>query len=146
MVTLFLDIDGVLNHSGCPWTDSCTIDPDCLACYFSLIRQLGSYEVDYEVILTSSWRFSKDKRGFLRSIGIEWSDKPVLSKLGATRAIEITQFVKDFKIDPSNVIILDDDPGLMLLDDVLRDRWVKTSFNKKGLTPEHVKQSLEKLQ
>lgn len=135
-ITLFLDIDGVLNSHlyelkvDKMLLDSPCIDPD--ACSKLLSAIIAAPQVD--IVISSSWRNTFSLEGFKELFQASLSPyiRDVVSKdLDKNKAIE--KYIQDNQLSYESVIILDDDI-LFDIDHTLSKRQVKTSFYA-GLTP-----------
>lgn len=109
--TLFLDIDGVLNHSG---SDRGTVCESNLRAFGYILEEVE----DIVIVLSSSWRYSRtldmckelinDYFGMSRAVvvgrtPIYFSDEKIPRE---SRGIEIQSIVEQLK--PSKFVILDD--------------------------------------
>ena len=59
-MTIFLDIDGVLNTQS-DWRKPFTINPNCLKAFIQLVKEIEKKHGKVEIILTSTWRNSLAK-------------------------------------------------------------------------------------
>lgn len=132
---LFLDVDGVLNHSKADET----IDSVCLRNFARVIESTGAL-----IVLISSWKegwFKKDKNQQyedanyldrrLAEVGLKIFDKA--SRFTGHRVISVIDYV--MKLNASSWAILDDE-GFRYEDSLLRYNAVVTSYDMGGLTIE----------
>jgi hypothetical protein len=145
MKIVFLDIEGVLNTKQFlkGGNDFQVCDPKNVRNFNKLIKKFD----DVKVVISSSWRIGRSFDELItilrdNDINGEIIDTtPEMSgKVGATRSGEIQAWLNNHDID--NFVILDD--GNISLS--LADHHVKTSFNKDGLTEDHIKQATSILQ
>ena len=100
--TIFLDVDGVLNHHVSPgWKNAKhnkVLDNDCLDNYRKLLEFIESKGYQLQIILSSTWRTSNDHKKALRDHGINWHkqtpDERRLSEY-LTRSEEIQRFLDE---------------------------------------------------
>jgi histidinol phosphatase-like enzyme len=136
MNILFLDIDGVLNHTK---TKDRTpsgfygLDDDKV----SLLKTVTE-KTNCKIVLSSTWRKKSDMIDYIKSKGIEIFDiTPNLEKLrGFTyispeRGLEIDDWLKNCNIKVKKFVIVDDDDDMAHLKEYL----VQTNF-REGLTNE----------
>jgi hypothetical protein len=85
---LFLDIDGVLNHSKCPEFQHTNkvLDPECVKRWLDFVAHL---ENPY-IVLCSTWRSYEGHRQFLRDNGITWHETTHPPRLSMSRDSEIS--------------------------------------------------------
>ncbi len=130
---LFLDVDGVLNHSKGNWP----IDEACLCNLGRIIHETGAI-----IILISSWKagWYKDEKEYqdddanyldekLASAGLQIFDKS--SRHLGNRTFAVIDFV--MKFNASSWVILDDDYQQYRFEP-LKSRCVGTSHYEGGLT------------
>lgn len=130
---VFLDVDGVLNHS----KSNDAIDADCLENLKKIVRK-----TDAIIILVSSWKcgwFKNDKsrqdddanylEHRLKEIGLTIFDKS--SRYASGRSLEVVDWV--MRLNTSSFVILDDDFG-HYRDTPLELYCIKTSYYNGGLT------------
>lgn len=165
MRIVFLDIDGVLNHSSTKERFQNCIGIDEGNLYtFSEFLKIARMEEETEVVLTSSWREDKNREGEsvsngygyicdrLDAMGIHLYDvTPVLSDNGfySHRGAEIAKWLEnhnDLKI--TGYVILDDEHSAEFKEYGLSKRWIRTSWEsaRGGFQPKHVKKAFEMLQ
>ena len=140
--TLFLDIDGVLNHvdtftkvsdksRGTVMED---IAPECID---RLAEFLKSRD-DVDVVLSSSWRvlpkLKEQVDKLFLEYGIGGTRLPCTEDMGESRGIEIQDYIDRNGLDVSRIAILDDDSDMLHLS----SRLVKTDFWKGGLLDKHI--------
>lgn len=137
MKFLFLDIDGVVNHSGTNFkTDLWPLER-----YSAFLVGKIQLDTDCKVILSSSWRHHPEAIPV-----IEKHVVPIHDKTGSSacriRGVEIHEwltknvpgFYSDgYKKGEHKVAILDDDSDMLLWQ---KDCFFQTDFNKGGLTDE----------
>lgn len=146
MFTLFLDIDGVLNHA--EMLPQFKRYPERVRSMITMldpvaIQRLNRilYELGPRVVLSSSWRHydtlwdiqtALEHHGFYGKL----VDKTGPDK-GAHRGQEVLNYVMKHAIQ--RYLVLDDAKPL----EGMEDRWVHTSWAK-GLQDEHIAEALEK--
>ena len=129
---IFLDIDGVLNHS----ESNDAIDGECLNNLAEIVKGTGAH-----VILISSWKCGWNKIGKnkqdedgnylderFKEVGIKIFDKT--SRYAGGRTIEVVDWIMKFNSD--SYIILDDDSG-HYSDTKLEEHFIHTSYYDGGL-------------
>lgn len=152
MRVIFLDIDGVLNNQKHIKKIFKLLGKEQ---YFQLLKDLGEMPFDYrsckrlqkliketnaEIILSSTWRNSKDLiRGIEKYAEIEIKD--VTPRLQDIRGKEIQQYL-DTHAEITNYVIIDDDKDM--LENQL-DHFVNTNFTY-GFTKENYLQCKEILE
>lgn len=130
---LFLDVDGVLNHS----KSNDAIDSECLQNLAYIIEETGAV-----IILISSWKagWSKDEKEFqdddanylderLNSVGLSIADKS--SRHTGHRVISVLDWV--MKYDAESWVILDDD-DFLYEESLLYNSCIATDYHRGGLT------------
>lgn len=161
-LTIFLDIDGVLNHAGKAFkTYKFQMSPsygkwykvefseDNLRNFNSLIDILGKERVD--VVISSSWRqiFSlTELKNIFSYMSINCNITGVTKDLlydckTKGRGDEINQYIIDNNLNKENIIILDDNDDMV--HDHLFERFVQTEFYDEqsgGFQEKHIDQVL----
>ena len=151
MKLIFLDIDGVLNYSGCKARSStgCLgIDTEKVKLLRHIIDQTGAI-----VILTSTWKTDWFPSAFIEDLP---KDGQYLQKQLAKHKVfiraktedpsweqrgqGILDFIETSKYNIEQFVILDDE-SFDFIELGLENRFVKTSFND-GLLPEHVEKAV----
>lgn len=140
---IFLDVDGVLNHStwhlarsGKPCHPNRTfdnqLDPACISRLCRLVEQ-----ADAEVVLSSTWRGHPKTEAALSRCGVPcWIDRTP-SHRGEPRGHEIAAWMRANKVNAHQVVILDDDGDMAHL----MERLVQTD-QEFGLTDADVERAL----
>lgn len=136
---VFLDVDGVLNHS----ESEDAIDSDCLQNLCSIVKQTNAV-----IVLVSSWKcgwFKDDKTrqdddadyldSRLKKVDLRIFDKS--SRYASGRGIEIVDWVMRF--NTFSFVILDDDFS-HYKDTPLEPYCIKTDYYNSGLTTEHARE------
>ena len=129
---IFLDIDGVLNHS----KSKDAIDDKCLANLKRIVEATGAL-----IVLVSSWKsgwFKNDKEAQdddanyldekFKEVSLEIYDKS--SKYCGCRAIEVVDWV--MKLNLSKFVIIDDD-SFNYRETYLENYYFETSYSRGGL-------------
>jgi hypothetical protein len=134
-MTIFLDIDGVLNQLQ-PWY----LDKSCIKNLSDLCKKLKA-----TIILTSSWRkgyssIEKYQSPQVKNLISEFNNVGIRIK-GATQSLgnrqdEINQFIQSHSISATDYIILDDD--ISEFNQFNRPAQLYIVNNKTGLTSKDV--------
>jgi hypothetical protein len=154
---LFLDMDGVLNHTG---KDTklyrFELDGNPYQFQFSrknigyfnkLIDEIGEDGID--IVISSSWRIDSslaEFKGIFKHMKIKGNIIGYTPNLlyditsKARRGDEIDRYIKDNKV--KNFIVLDDDNEMVYR--YIKDRWVR-SYDDEGFNKESLFVALEKL-
>lgn len=152
MKIIFLDIDGVLNYSGCKArsaTGCLGVEEEKVKLLRQIIDQTGAI-----VVLTSTWKtdwfktqyiedLPKNGQYLVRQLGkyrIFILDKTV-DPSWAQRGQGILDFIETSKYNVEQFVILDDE-SFDFIELGLENRFVKTGFFAKGLLPEHVEKAV----
>lgn len=141
---IFLDIDGVLNHSGYFKTalamqELDPIDPECIKNLNAIVEQTGA-----NIVISSSWRMMADietitnllkDKGFIGRVIGGTPDIYKTHSFNAPRGCEIKKWIDD-NIDDKGLIsykkyIIIDDDSDMLLEQA--EHFIHTTFDS-GLT------------
>lgn len=129
MKLLFLDVDGVLNHTDCDWTTSRTLDLACVERVKRIVQETGA-----QIVLSSTWRLSD--AGCARLLEV-LAPVPILRATPviregfyreADRRVEIAQVIGEAQ--PARWAVLDDDIDADLDD----GSFFRTNFEAGGLT------------
>lgn len=129
MKVLFLDVDGVLNHSGT--TFKYNHFPLERYCAF-LVGKIQMY-TDCKVVLSSSWRHHPESVAHLNDVVVEIYDKtPTINTPDRIRGDEIQSWL-DLHPGVTRYAILDDDSDML---DSQLPNFFQTSFSGGGLTDE----------
>ena len=139
---IFLDIDGVLNHSKTPgWqrTDhsGLVLDDGCVSNYLKLLERLRNSGMNLKIVLSSTWRLVPKARDYLREHGIFWDDVTI-GRLSSRRDFEIGEYIVDNKLDAKDCLILDDACTASLWGSTL----VSTDFATGGFTDLHLEKAV----
>lgn len=151
---LFLDIDGVMNnkkhceswqpHTGQPvdMTNQTCFDPKSVAALAEILAKSKC-----QVVLSSTWRYYNtlaEMETFFELVGLKFKflDHTSMQPKDLRRGHEIAEWLEAHP-EVRNYVILDDDSDVAECE-VVRDRWVKTSWFV-GLQQEHVSQALKHL-
>lgn len=139
---IFLDVDGVLNHS----KSNDAIDNECLNNLSKIVIKTNSL-----IILVSSWKsgwFKKDKSrqdedanyldDRLKSLGLSIFDKS--SRYAPGRTIEVIDWI--MKLNATSFVILDDDGG-HYTGTALEPHLVRTNYYCGGLTSNMAEDAIE---
>lgn len=131
---IFLDVDGVLNHSDCPeWVDTSEVlDKEIIERVKRICEKAGA-----KIVISSTWRkldspFRRVVREFGKLIIGTTPDLNVLSRSAHGRAQEILAWLKVNKQLDADIVVIDDDDDA----EVPGRPFVQTEFTKGGLTPE----------
>lgn len=132
---VFLDVDGVLNHS----TSTDAIDAKCLENLRVIVKQTNSL-----IILISSWKsgwnknkneqFDSDANYLderLKEVGLSIFDKS--SRNAYPRCFEVTDWLARF--NTNKYVVLDDDWG-SYIDTPIEEKLIKCDYYDRGLTKE----------
>lgn len=117
MKIIFLDIDGVLN---CPATlerfqGTIAIDTNMVSSMKRIIRETGA-----KVVISSTWRMSKERLAEIEKHGIEFIDiTPVLRSI---RGEEIASWLKSHP-NVKKYAILDDDSDFLPEQPLFQTSW-----------------------
>lgn len=101
MKTIFLDIDGVLNHSSTKERCGAFLGVD-RRISDEFLRIIKDKEV--QIILSSTWRLHPEMHQHLNDAGIFWKD---ITPQGGSRGDEIQAYLESHK-DIKDFVILDD--------------------------------------
>ena len=156
---IFLDIDGVLNHSGIDfkyyeiqipknlgfWT-IVEFSPNNIFYFNKLIDTLGEDKVD--IVISSSWRtiYSLEELQIIfKEMNIKGNLIGITPKLSfKKRGYEINQYIKENKI--KHFCIIDDNSDMEF--SYLFERFVQTNFldqENGGFREKHIKEVLQKI-
>jgi hypothetical protein len=140
MKLIFLDVDGVLNHSnaiGWKRTDESldwrVIDPDCVFEINRILRETGA-----KIVLSSVWRLSEEGTELITECIMEGSiigKTPWIQKkmdMFVDRKEEIKKWLSDNQMNIKAIAVIDDDIDADLGDGT----FFKTDFENGGLTKE----------
>ena len=115
-LTVFLDVDGVLNKQS-DWSTAFTLNEECISAFSKLWQELSKYYIP-KLVLISTWRSGKGREqntesydylvGTLKGIGIKISDTTPLTNKG--RQNEVEYYIRRNRV--GNYVILDDDESL----------------------------------
>lgn len=112
MLTIFLDIDGVLNKES-DWARPYTINPSCIKSFLSALSKLSNKE-QVEIVLSSTWRtgFSKDGNHapYIKDLLLHLNIVDITPPSNKSRQAEIEYYCKRNNI--SRYVVLDDDKSL----------------------------------
>lgn len=141
---IFLDVDGVLNHS----KSNDAIEDECLLNLSDIVKKTNSL-----IILVSSWKsgwFKKDKLRQdedanyldekLKAVGLTIFDKS--SRYASGRTIEVIDWI--MKLNALSFAILDDDIG-HYTGTALESHLIRTDYYCGGLTSEKAEAAVELL-
>lgn len=105
MKVIFLDVDGVLNHDGCDWSQGHrALDPLCCTRVREICDSLGA-----RIVVSSTWRLSSDGMApLLREFGERIIGVTPARNVGA-RHKEIEEWMLAHSAIPLEVCIVDDD-------------------------------------
>lgn len=131
MKLLFLDVDGVLNHTACDWTTDAlhALDLACVARVKRIVQETSA-----QIVLSSTWRLSD--AGCARLLEV-LAPIPILRATPvireglyreADRRVEIAQVIDEEQT--SRWAVLDDDTDADLAD----GSFFRTNFEGGGLT------------
>jgi hypothetical protein len=152
---LFLDFDGVLNHTGTNQRHNgfVGLDPANVARLNAVMREVP----ETRIVISSTWRLQHgvaELRGLLSEAGFEhpravvgktpgWKESATGSIVGAhpTRGHEIQAWIDAEPAAPTAIAILDDAEDMAHL----AHRLVRTDLWAGGLLDEHVPQVVAKL-
>jgi len=137
MRVIFLDVDGVLNHSGCPeWQsgDHRVLDPECVRRVREICDRTGA-----RIVVSSTWRLSSHGMEPLlaafgeRIIGVT----PCGIKRGTLyeavpRSLEIEAWVTQHASIPLETVVVDDDDDAA----TFPLTFIQTGFESGGLNAE----------
>ena len=149
MITIFLGVDGVLNHhTSSGWKNqegNLVIDDNCLTNYNKFLKHLKQNKIPHQIVLASTWRCFPDAKEKLKEVGVEWnSEVPIQwEKVSNTRNDNILRFVITRDVDPRFMLILDDD--LSLREGKWDETWVRTHFNDGGFNDDKLTDALNKI-
>ena len=143
MKVVFLDIDGVLNHSAFlkhmprNFSDLDMIDPKAVQLLNKLLEDTGA-----NIVISSSWRIGHTVvhlQQLLTGAGLLFPERVIgttTSRSNLERGAEINIWLKQVPVD--GFVILDDDCDM----NPLMDHLVQTDFEK-GLQPEDIEKAKE---
>ena len=153
---LFLDIDGVLNHSRSPTSRKLfEIDPEPVVQLNRIVESTRP-----EIVISSTWRINHDTAAMAAKLVEKGFWFPELV-VGATasiyggsvpsiplpesrmrRGVEIIHWLETHAQLPYGMVILDDETSMW----VIGDRLVKTNMSTGGLKARHVEPAIQMLQ
>ncbi len=125
-ITIFLDIDGVLNRKS-DWRNPFTLNGECVSAFFKFLERAKHIYGDAVIVLSSSWRLGLSNTGaidinadsfvtdMLFQYGITIND--VTPAYNAGRQKEIETYIKRHNIE--NYLVIDDDLSLFETPDSL---------------------------
>ncbi len=140
---IFLDIDGVLNHTSMDFDDPdvrakapWVIDPDCLARLENIVLSL-----DATVVISSTWRIMNEREWMVQKLGstvgprlhADW--RTSVDKREKIRGLEVRNWIEKNIEDPwsfKDYIILDDDKDFLWYQPLV---WIN---HRRGLQNHHV--------
>lgn len=139
MKVIFLDVDGVLNHSECQeWENGHwnVIDNKCVGRIKDICRRTGA-----KIVVSSTWRLSQEGMSTLLQkfgeliIGVTGYLQHSNGKLKeAPRHEEIQEWIlRHSTIVPFDFVVIDDDTDAEIKG---LDRYIQTGFESGGLTQE----------
>ena len=141
MKVIFLDIDGVLNHSQSRTHKQVYgIDPDCVGILDSLLDTSGAV-----VVISSSWRLWKTPLQIAQLIQTRFPERFIDStpvhKGASLRGHEIDAWLREhmLTLEISHFLILDDDSDMLLNQ---MNNFIQTSDDLGGLQKEHLNDCL----
>lgn len=144
MKVIFLDVDGVLVHSDYENLGTCDIDPTKV----KLLKYICD-ETDAATVISSSWRginynHTPKCYGVLRSI-LASASIPVLGNTPFSESSQRAEEIKEWMLSQLELIesfIILDDEDWNWKDYGFERNWIQTSFDKGGLTEEHVDRAI----
>ena len=107
-LTIFLDIDGVLNT---PSEYGKRINKNNVDVLNKLITRLEE-KYDTQIVVSSSWRLSSGINKIIRDAGVTARLKGVTENLG-DRSKEINSFISKNRLKPENCLVLDDEKDIV---------------------------------
>lgn len=137
MKILFLDVDGVLNHSGCPeWKDGHRVlDADCVARVKLVCERTGA-----RIVVSSTWRLGDGMRPLRQAFGrLIIGETPY--RYDSERRVEIGEWISAHP-DTGRVCIVDDDFDAEVVD----LPFVRTDFESGGFTDVHMERVVTALE
>lgn len=137
---IYLDVDGVLNHSKSDWNSgtNLVIDDLCLSRYFLLI-DWAKTRFKTEIRLCSTWQHYPNAIEKLNSVGINW-DSICFDYFDRTSDI-----LRNYLDSPLDVIHLVLDDSFYGDDDRKNLLVIKPDFNQGGFTNELLELAKHKL-
>lgn len=148
MITIFLDIDGVLNSSE-DWKNpeiaivgskaSMVLNRNAVIRFKVFLEEIEQMAIPFTVVLSSSWRFSSDHVEFLAENGIIFENM-TFKGYTTSRDNEILRFCAHNKVPHEKVLILDDDTSVFLS---FPKTNIVNTMNDKGLTTGFTSEKLE---
>lgn len=139
-LTIFLDVDGVLNKES-DWINPFTLNDSCVKVFNELWRELSKHYVP-QLVLISTWRSGKGNLGnseayqrlenALEKYGIRISGTTPISNKG--RQNEVEYYIRRNTVD--KYIVIDDDEKLFERPSEIN--WYQPNY-KIGLTNDDVK-------
>lgn len=143
-LTLFLDIDGVLNKTQ-DWKKGFVINSKCLVALCSLLERMSKRYNSVDVVMSSTWREGLSDiiedtvlRAILQIPRVRIAG--TTPRGGPDRQAQIEYYIRRNNVE--EYMILDDDPSLF--PDISRVNIFLTDCNQ-GLTEENVNQILKEL-
>jgi hypothetical protein len=141
MKILFLDIDGVLNHT--EWLRTAKWGPDHIdPSRVALIQQVCD-KTGAEVVISSTWRLLYPRTELCQSLrerGLQATIRGVTPDLMTSRGLEIEKFLVDFNLPVEGIAVVDDDSDMVNM----TPWFVQTSFET-GVTPVEVEKLIRTL-
>ncbi len=107
-LTIFLDIDGVLNT---PSEYGKRINNNNVDVLNKLINRLEE-KYDTQIVVSSSWRLSSGVNKIIRNAGVIARLKGVTENLG-DRSKEINSYISKNRLEPKNCLVLDDEKDIV---------------------------------
>ena len=107
-LTIFLDIDGVLNT---PSEYGKRINNNNVDVLNKLINRLEE-KYDIQIVVSSSWRLSSGVNKIIRNAGVIARLKGVTENLG-DRSKEINSYISKNRLEPENCLVLDDEKDIV---------------------------------
>ena len=108
ILTIFLDIDGVLNT---PSEYGKRINKNNVDVLNKLITRLEE-KYDTQIVVSSSWRLSSGINKIIRDAGVTARLKGVTENLG-DRSKEINAYISKNRLEPENCLVLDDEKDIV---------------------------------
>ena len=108
ILTIFLDIDGVLNT---PSEYGKRINKNNVDVLNKLITRLEE-KYDTQIVVSSSWRLSSGINKIIRDAGVTARLKGVTENLG-DRSKEINTYISKNRLEPENCLVLDDEKDIV---------------------------------
>ena len=165
MKIVFLDVDGVLNHSTTKETfnNYVGIDAENLAVFGDFMRTVGQSD-DVRIVLSSSWRKGVNREGNVLPDGykylLEQLESVQLSIYDVTpvlpsddwyenRGTEILKWLKEHKdLGIDGYVVLDDEYYPDFMTTGVSKHWIRTSWDdpKGGFRDKHKRYALRLIQ